>query len=253
MLSPPPAVRSGIIFLDVPSAALAHIPGELRGRAQALSTFAPAGDAGLFDRLATVAELVARLASAELLVTRRLHAALPAASFGTPVVAIPDPDIAWARERFDGVEGVFPVVYTDEAAQRLPRLNWQTIAVPKVRPDLVIAHDLLRSRLRQCGISALGPPCDPNLDRLGRDRVRIAHPWPQWPRARFRLRLAQHTQDLPVRFWSGSFVDLGLRCFPGLSRFTLRLEGMAGPGDAWIDLGALQLLAAEAAQKFAVM
>lgn len=244
------ADRDGIVFLDVPESALPHIPPDIRERAVHLSTFAPQGESTLLDRLATVAELVVQLARAELVVTRRLHAALPAAGLGTPVLAIPDPAISFARERFNGFESMVPTVFTDEAAVRLARIDWSAMAPVRLRPDLAMAHTLLCNRLRKVGLLAQPWSAGHVLDRIGCDRVRVGHALPQWPRASFRLRLDSAVQPLPVRRWTGAFVDVALRCFPGLSRISLRVEARAHEQAPWEDLGALGALATGAARQF---
>jgi hypothetical protein len=231
--------REGVVLLDVPPEVERLLPAHIAQGATRLSTYAPAGVDSPLDRWALTAELAHRLAMASLVITRRLHAALPAVGFATPVVAVPDPKISFARERFDGFENLMPVVFADEVSRTLTRFDWDAVPVPRIPAELELAHDWLCAKLEKLGIAG-GPslPATP-LDVLGADRVRIAQPWPSAPRARYRVCLGEFVQDAPVASWEGKSLELGLRCFPGLSRLALRLEGMSWPDKPWSDLGLL--------------
>jgi len=112
----PPEARRGVYIVDVhPDVEALRVPPEISARATRWSNeFDPliAGSTG--RRFAKVHELMHRLAHAELVITRRLHIALPCAGFGTPVLTLPNPGISDARHRFSGYEQFLPVVWPED-------------------------------------------------------------------------------------------------------------------------------------------
>jgi hypothetical protein len=147
--------RQGVLFVDLPVAAEAFIPAEIVSRAARVSTFPPPGmRTKVFDRWAAVGRLMEQLASAELVVTRRLHAALPAASFGTPVVAVPDAEISFAPVRFSGVESIIPTVFLDRAEQDLPRIDWRHVPPATIPQSIQERYSALQRTLADYGLAA---------------------------------------------------------------------------------------------------
>ena len=65
-----------------------------------------------------------QLAHAGLVVTRRLHAALPAAGFGTPAVCIPDRSISIAKTRFRDYQPIRNLTYSDDR-QGMAQIDWR--------------------------------------------------------------------------------------------------------------------------------
>ena len=115
-----------ILFVDVPQQALPQIPLSIIRQASELTHHTLENT---FDRRREiVAEILSSYSRARLVVTSRLHALLPCAAFGTPVVLI-RPSDADAHRRFHGYE----------------YLGWQphnapwSAPEPRVPPELVNA------------------------------------------------------------------------------------------------------------------
>jgi hypothetical protein len=240
-----PGERHGIVFVDVPPAAEAHLPRDITRRALRVSTFpAPGIVNDPLARWAALGRLVDLIARAELVVTRRLHVALPAASFGTPVVAVPDPEVSFARRRFSGFETVIPVVYLDEIESRRRDVDWHHVPPPQITPELLARYDALRAQLAFRGIGATPFTAPSPLDDVKRRSFRIRNVVGATRPGRLRLTMRERSFELGVQFWSNRFVDVGLSGFPGLSRFALRVEGQSSDGEPWLDWGALRELCA---------
>jgi hypothetical protein len=235
-----PGDREGILFVDVPPAAEDLMPSEIVERATRLSTYPPPGliDRPL-ERWAMVARLVDRLARATLVVTRRLHVALPAASVGTPVVAIPDAEVSFARRRFSGIETFIPTVFLDRAASDLKRIDWHNVPSPQVPGQLRAHREALCTTLRDRGLAG-GARSTTSLDDLRRsshllvNTVRMARP------GRIRLTLKDRSFELAVRCWSDRYIDVSLGGFPGLSKLAFDVHVQAAVGGDWIQAGALR-------------
>ena len=234
--------RKGVLFVDLPAAAEAFIPDSIVASALRLSTFPPASMIERpLDRWAAVARLAALLAGARLVVTRRLHVALPCVGFGTPVVAIPDPDISQARLRFSGYEAVMPTVFLDDVDPGLRRLDWSAIPAPVVTPDMRRRHAELRAALDSRGLSGGPFSGESILDQVG-SSARLRNPLGGRRPSRIRLRLHDRSCELDVHLWTDQFLEVGLRRFPGLSRFAFRVEMGPNKREHWDDVGALQEL-----------
>lgn len=108
----PPKRRNGIVFLDVPEAIETFIPAAVRQNARRISNDTPKGDDKIWRRLRRTAEVLDILRGAEMVVTRRLHTALPCVGFGTPVTVYLEGS-APNRHRFSGTDQFVPVIYHD--------------------------------------------------------------------------------------------------------------------------------------------
>lgn len=233
----PPERREGVLFVDVPPDAEARIAPEIVERATHVSTFPPPTILNdPFARFAAAARLLRRMASAELVVTRRLHVALPAASLGTPVVAIPDPQISYAKQRFAGFDGIVPTVYLDEV-HRLRGVDWGRVAPAHIPQAIRAAYERFRAAVVTHTESEARAPGSP-LDAIG-DRQRIVNADGAVRPADLRLRLGDRTFALPVEDWCTTSVDVRLPGFPGLSTFALDVEIRHHGHEAWGSWGRL--------------
>jgi hypothetical protein len=153
-----PGERSGVLFVDIDKETeRKFVPAEFGARARRLSNFLPpAIAANPFQRLNAAIEMVTELAKARLVVTRRLHAALPCVGLGTPVLVLPDPQISMARWRFSGCESFLPIRYKDEPATDLD-FDWADPAPPSPPAELVQARDRLVSSLVRLGLRPAAP------------------------------------------------------------------------------------------------
>lgn len=132
-----PAKRKGIIFLDVPPEMERLIPEELSRDAIRISNHI--GDINPRDQLARfkrVAELYDILREAELVVTRRLHGALPCIGFETPVTVYLH-DTPKNRGRFSGHDEYLPIVFHD-GQKPLGDKGWMEPIIPSLPSTLEI-------------------------------------------------------------------------------------------------------------------
>lgn len=90
-----------VVITDIAEKHLEQIPFEVRRQARFVSHHLRQSDPE--NRFAAAREMIATYASARLVITSRLHAMLPCAAFGTPVVLI-KPTNADAERRFSGYE-----------------------------------------------------------------------------------------------------------------------------------------------------
>lgn len=102
LLQPPSQPRSnGVVIADVPKRHLPQIPPDIRKHAQFVTHHLRETDPK--KRLVCARKQLSVYASAELVITSRLHAMLPCAAFGTPVVLIKPLGVDAVR-RFSGYE-----------------------------------------------------------------------------------------------------------------------------------------------------
>lgn len=106
-----PTRRNGVVFLDVPEAMEAFIPEDVRAGAERITNETPKGGDQL-ARFRQCAMVLDRLRTAEMVVTRRLHAALPCVGFRTPVTVYLEGNEK-NRRRFSGSDQIVPVIYHD--------------------------------------------------------------------------------------------------------------------------------------------
>ena len=107
----PSEERKGVLFVDIPAVVEKEfVPAPLRERAGRLSTCAPPAILGdPIQRMHYVASLCDQLRHAELVVTKRLHVALPCVGFGTPVIVILQ-DRPNDVRRFSGFDEFLPMI-----------------------------------------------------------------------------------------------------------------------------------------------
>ena len=235
-----PRERRGVVFVDVPAEAERVIPREIVARAVRLSTFPPPGIIHKpLERWAALGRLSDILARAELVVTRRLHVALPAASFGTPVVVFPDGAISQARRRFSGYESVLPIVFLDELEAGTRRIDWSAVSPAWIPRELIESHATLRGTLAERGIGNVPRPSS-ILDDIGRHQQRLTNIDRLERPSRIGLRLNDQRFELDVKLWTDRHVDVALSGFPGLSKFDFHVEVQTSPERPWVRWGCLR-------------
>ncbi len=109
-----------ILLVDVPEKDIERLPPEIAGYGEHVTHIVPPG----IDRQAEARRLLERYARAQWVVTTRLHALLPCAAMGTPVVFIRPP---WSEHRYVG--------YT-HLAWRIANAPWSAPR-PRVCPEVV--------------------------------------------------------------------------------------------------------------------
>lgn len=174
----PPRRREGIVFVDVPEAMERHIPEPVRRRARRITNVPPARGASPKARFLEAARLCDTIRSAEAVVTRRLHTALPCVGFGTPVTvylrAAPT-----NRARFSGADEFLPIVLHD--GERVPQggATW-------IEPQAVAVPQAMEQPFREL-CDRLGTPAAPRFDSV----TAFAEALPDLPRepAGFSIRL----------------------------------------------------------------
>lgn len=239
-LTVPARDRRGVVFVDVPPAAERVIPRALVERAERLSTFPGEEIIGKpLERWAALARLAARLAEAELVVTRRLHVALPAASFGTPVVVFADGAISQARRRFSGYDAVLPVVLLEELETRGREIDWTNVPLAAIPREVTDSYAAFTDTLRLYGLSG-SKRVETALDDVRRHEQRLTNVGgkPQ----RVSLRLNDRRFELETRGWTSHYVDVRLSGFPGLSKFDFHVEAQQDATGPWLPWGSLREL-----------
>jgi hypothetical protein len=154
MLEPvPPEKRSGVVLVDVPESAMGLIPPEIVARAETITNQSP--PEVRYDplaRVAHIARIAERLRRAEMVVTRRLHTALPCVGFRTPVVAIVE-DTPSNRGRFSGYDRFLPVIFHKGGAPVSGAVDWEGLGPARPTEDLDSRYADLRTTLQE----RLGP------------------------------------------------------------------------------------------------
>jgi hypothetical protein len=129
-----PAKREGVVFVDVPEGVQHHIPRELQDRAEFVTAEIDKGLSQV-ERWYAAAKLLDRLRTAEMVVTRRLHAALPCVGFKTPVTVYLENDIK-NRRRFGGSDEILPMIFHDGEEPIDNRPGWRTPEVCSASPEM---------------------------------------------------------------------------------------------------------------------
>lgn len=238
-----PRKRRGVVFFDVPREAEAHIPPEIVQRAVRLSAFP---SPGILDnplaRWAATARHAEILARAELVVTRRLHVALPAISFNTPVVVIPDPAIGNARRRFAGFEELAPTVFLDNIDPGLRHIDWHKVPPAVIPADLETQYSEFCKKLKTSGLSGEISPPYSTLNDITRPHQWINNVGSIVRPGQVRLRLGVRCFSLEVRLWTDRAIALELQGFPGLAKFDFAVEILPFGDSVWQSWGKLREL-----------
>jgi hypothetical protein len=107
-----PVKREGIVFVDVPAEMERFIPEDVRARARRITNETGKGETNQKRRFEKIAGVLDIVRSAEMVVTRRLHTALPCVGFGTPVTVYLEGSEK-NRRRFSGADRFVPIVFHD--------------------------------------------------------------------------------------------------------------------------------------------
>jgi len=208
----------------------------LREGAEIISNFLPALiRLDPLMRFATLARLLERLRTAKLVITRRLHIALPSVGFGTPVVALPDGDISNARRRFSGFDDFLPTAFLDDAAG-LAALDWSTVRPSRIPASLARSEEALESRLAvrfgQTPPALIAPlydgaPLTLRNPGLGPEPMTVT------------LSMRGLRRDCRPTWWSKDRIELDLPWFSGVERFMLDVAVTARRTHASTRIGAL--------------
>jgi Polysaccharide pyruvyl transferase len=126
--------RSGIVFVDIPDAAMGTIiPDELCRRAQRITNLSVPGELkNPLARMTQIARNCDLLRHAELVVTSRLHTTLPCIGFQTPVIPVLEEDPK-TRGRFSGYEQCLNLIY-HTGGKTASTADWNSRS-PAVLPD----------------------------------------------------------------------------------------------------------------------
>lgn len=138
---PPPAKRDGVLFVDVPAAMEPYIPEKVRRNAVRLTSGITEQRHDPQARFLAAARLLDTLRAAELVVTRRLHVALPCVGFGTPVAVYLEDD-AKNRRRFSGSDALLPMVLHD-GEKPVDGPAWREPATASLPPEMEDAFEKL--------------------------------------------------------------------------------------------------------------
>lgn len=174
-LAPVPAAeREGVYFVDLHPDAERLVPDHLRARAIRISNeVPPALMADPLARMARAAAINDRLRRAEVVVTRRLHTALPCVGFRTPTAVIisgtaHDSNI----NRFAGFEDFVPVRYYGEGLET-PPIDWNELGDVTIPAALDARWQTLKADVAS-RVGVVEPVTYPQLAR--RDVVTLANP-----------------------------------------------------------------------------
>lgn len=161
--------RGPVYIVDVAEKARHLIPAHLRSGAISLSNTCP--DIIRRDpvrRWGQIARINDRLRDASLVITKRLHTALPCAGFGIPVALIVE-DKDNDRRRFQGYEQFLPIAYHRDG-RALNEIDWNTLAPARYPGELEEAFARLCERVGR------GPPAQGKRRRSIASRIRLNIP-----------------------------------------------------------------------------
>lgn len=131
-----PSKRDGVLFIDVPETMDRFIPEQIRSHARRITNGTANRNASPFERFRTIASTLDAIRTAEMVVTRRLHAALPCVGFGTPVTVYLDGSDIKNRRRFSGSDQFLPIVFHDGAAPDRDSSEWLEPACPALPAEM---------------------------------------------------------------------------------------------------------------------
>ncbi|WP_295557198.1 polysaccharide pyruvyl transferase family protein [uncultured Hyphomicrobium sp.] len=143
-----PAKREGVLIVDVPPAMESFIPDDVRQKAVHLTSETGDERTDLQKRFMAAAKLLDALRTAELVVTRRLHIALPCIGFGTPVTVYLGDDVK-NRRRFSGSDALLQMVLHDGTKPLGP--EWLEPAAQQPTAEMEAGFEALRAQLGATG------------------------------------------------------------------------------------------------------
>lgn len=232
----PATERSGIVIVDVPRAAEDEfVPRELRERAKRLTNAAPA--AMLKDPLLRMHQMALTcdvLRRAELVITSRLHIALPCVGFGTPVVVVVK-ESASSLRRFSGFDEFLPIIFFG-GRRSGARIDWAS-RMPAVVPQEIDQRHAqfisdLQARLGE-GAHEVAPGV------ATKSRIVVADHDFGGSRGELLIDLGSVSVTRPVSTWTKSMIAAEINGFSTLRRFNAPLCVRPAGKDEWIELGPL--------------
>ena len=154
MLEPPDGIsedtREGVYIVDVaPELERRLIPPEIRKDAiRRTHQIEPENQRNLSARLKMVRTLLEDYRRARLVITRRLHAALPCLAYSTPVIVLLDYSIPYVASRWRGFEEVLPVFGLNDANKI--DIDWNAPPINRRPKQFDEAVELMRTRIAEC-------------------------------------------------------------------------------------------------------
>jgi hypothetical protein len=216
----PAARRKGVVFVDVPPEAEALIPKEISREAiRITNTCPPAIRDDPIQRWARIAAISDRLRYARLVVTRRLHTALPCVGFQTPVVLVLSSQSKDLR-RFSGYERFMPLLLHGPG-QPASRLEWDRVEASTIPDELVAHFERLLVRMRAV-FGSINEAVAPAL--ACRNRFRIPNPGLGAMPGIVRFDLGNTSIVRLPHQWSDRSIELDVDGFSGLERFDIPVE-----------------------------
>jgi hypothetical protein len=224
--------RSGVYFVDVDEAAAAMVPAEIRERAIHISNQAPpALGHDFLARTARMAAICDKLRHAELVVTKRLHTALPCVGFGTPVVVLVE-DKPGNRFRFSGFDGFVPVRYFGK--EPVAPVDFGAVA-PAVIPA---ALDAKYAGVRATLAERLGGAGESRYDRLyRRDRIAFRNDGFGIAPGRVAIDLGGQLAERAPTDWTAETVAFEVESFASFERFRAPVLVQPIGAKNWVKVG----------------
>jgi hypothetical protein len=231
-----PGDRSKIVIIDVPADVEAEfVPAPLRERAVRLTNRTPPEIAG--DPLAQMhkaAEILDVVRRAELVVTSRLHIALPCVGFQTPVVVIVR-DRPNRLRRFSGFDEFLPMIYYGDKTVSA-RVDWDSRAPVSLPDELAERHgDLLR--LIEERVGAADRSAMPTVAAT----TKLAIPDHDFGGAggEIGIGFGSHTVSRSAAVWTRDRIEAQVGGTSVLSRFRLPLRVRPRGRADWVEVGPL--------------
>ena len=232
----PPEQRKGVLFVDVPPEAEALIPEHIRSRAERLTNTCPPqirdDPLARWSRIAAISD---RLRYAELVVTRRLHTALPCVGFQTPFVLTISNQWKDLR-RFSGYLDFIPNLKYGPGESG-NQIAWDDVKPVTPLPEHEVHFAKLLERMKEV-FGSLNEHKSPAFACMNRFRI----PNPGLGEMPGAARIRFGTEDivrLPQR-WSDRFIDLEVEGFAGFERFDVPVELQGFKQRPWKPVGQLR-------------
>ncbi|MBK9083441.1 MAG: polysaccharide pyruvyl transferase family protein [Rhizobiales bacterium] len=239
----PAEARRGVYIVDVPEAVERDfVPDELRQVATRFSNEAPADLVkDPLARMHRMAAICDRLRHAELVITRRLHTALPCVGFGTPVRVLVEEKPNNTR-RFSGFEDFVPVSFY--GGQRKPKpLHWGDRTPAEIPQNLREALARLDARIA-AEIAAPAPPAYPSVALT--TRIVLPNPGLGARPGRIAFDLGRTRVTREPAFWTDKKIFVDVQHFAGFDRFATPILAQAVESDEWVPVGRVDQAISEA-------
>lgn len=204
-----------VLLVDLPANAERFLPRHITERATRLSNDCPGhlrrDPIGRWNRIARITD---ELRTASLVVTKRLHAALPAAGFGVPVALLVE-DKENDRRRFSGFEEFLPILFHREG-KALGGIDWDNVRVPIFPAQIQDAFERLCKRLN------VAPPIQERAQRntvASKIWLEIPNPGIGASPGDVFAQFGRHRCRLPIWAWTDRTIVAELSAFHDVSAF----------------------------------